>query len=516
MVAVRRPRVAPPGPLVLVAALAVLTTAYDVFLDRRRGALAALRDPAGLPDRRDGRRPGRAGCPDSARGRAGGPGRQRTYRGGAASSARRSRRPVRDRCKARWRGGAAARHPGQPAGRRLGRYKLGPVLAYTYLWSLPARVRDPGFTQLAPSGRAPRTDLGRHPRPGHVTERASAVGARWARATTSSTHLPASDLPASTGVRRTPAQVAARCYLPLVASATTTPPRTPTTTSSEATHRPSTDTAHSADPDRRPTYDEAENIATLLDRVLGPCRRPRPGRRRQQPRRHRRPRARRPTSAGACTCSAPGKAGLGAAYRAGFTWALAPGLRPRRADGRRPLAPAGAGAGAAGGARRRRHVGRLALRAWRQRRQLVVVAAADLVAGQRLRPHRARAARARRHRRVQGLPAAALEEIGALSSQSNGYCFQIENTWQAVRRGLHVVEVPITFTDRALGQSKMSSRIVLEAIIRVLGWRLRWSRGSSHRGTATTSTASYPMKTALSTIPVLATPRAAGDGVRLG
>ena len=54
--------------------------------------------------------------------------------------------------------------------------------------------------------------------------------------------------------------------------------------------------------------------------------------------------------------------------------------------------------------------------------------------------------------------ASALEEIGALTSHSNGYCFQIENTWQAVRRGLVVQEVPITFTDRTHGHSKMSER----------------------------------------------------------
>ncbi len=67
----------------------------------------------------------------------------------------------------------------------------------------------------------------------------------------------------------------------------------------------------------------------------------------------------------------------------------------------------------------------------------------------------------------------ALTTIGVVDSQSNGYCFQIENTWQAVRHGLRVTEVPITFTDRSRGSSKMSGAIVLEAIVRVLGWRLR-------------------------------------------
>ncbi len=65
----------------------------------------------------------------------------------------------------------------------------------------------------------------------------------------------------------------------------------------------------------------------------------------------------------------------------------------------------------------------------------------------------------------------ALRTIGVVDSLSNGYCFQVENTWRAVRLGLVVVEVPITFTDRAAGSSKMSGRIVLEAVVRVLRWR---------------------------------------------
>ena len=73
---------------------------------------------------------------------------------------------------------------------------------------------------------------------------------------------------------------------------------------------------------------------------------------------------------------------------------------------------------------------------------------------------------------------AALEEIGATGTVSNGYCFQIECTWRAVRRGLRVVEVPIVFTDRTAGTSKMSSDIVAEALGRVLVWRWRELRGT--------------------------------------
>lgn len=55
---------------------------------------------------------------------------------------------------------------------------------------------------------------------------------------------------------------------------------------------------------------------------------------------------------------------------------------------------------------------------------------------------------------------------------SEGYSFQIEMTYRAVRRGYKVAEVPIVFVDRRAGQSKMSSRIFLEAMGVV--WRLRF------------------------------------------
>jgi dolichol-phosphate mannosyltransferase len=74
----------------------------------------------------------------------------------------------------------------------------------------------------------------------------------------------------------------------------------------------------------------------------------------------------------------------------------------------------------------------------------------------------------------------ALEEIGAVTSESNGYCFQIENTWRASRRGLRLAEVPITFTDRTIGESKMTRDIVVEAMARVLGWRWREVTHHSH------------------------------------
>lgn len=56
---------------------------------------------------------------------------------------------------------------------------------------------------------------------------------------------------------------------------------------------------------------------------------------------------------------------------------------------------------------------------------------------------------------------------------SQGYCFQVDWVWRAVRGGARVVEVPITFTERAFGRSKMSGSIVGEALIRVTAWGLQ-------------------------------------------
>lgn len=59
--------------------------------------------------------------------------------------------------------------------------------------------------------------------------------------------------------------------------------------------------------------------------------------------------------------------------------------------------------------------------------------------------------------------------------RSNGYSFQIEMTYRAVRKGFSVTEVPIIFIDRRAGQSKMSSKIFAEAMGMV--WRLRFASG---------------------------------------
>jgi dolichol-phosphate mannosyltransferase len=66
---------------------------------------------------------------------------------------------------------------------------------------------------------------------------------------------------------------------------------------------------------------------------------------------------------------------------------------------------------------------------------------------------------------------AALEAIDLPTITSNGYSFQIEIKYRAIGKQLRVVETPILFVDRRVGQSKMSRAIVAEALIQV--WRLR-------------------------------------------
>ena len=66
----------------------------------------------------------------------------------------------------------------------------------------------------------------------------------------------------------------------------------------------------------------------------------------------------------------------------------------------------------------------------------------------------------------------ALETIDLPTITSNGYSFQIEMKYRALKRGLHVVETPIVFEDRRVGQSKMSRAIFVEALLKV--WALRF------------------------------------------
>lgn len=64
-----------------------------------------------------------------------------------------------------------------------------------------------------------------------------------------------------------------------------------------------------------------------------------------------------------------------------------------------------------------------------------------------------------------------LRKIGLETVKSNGYSFQIELKYKALRAGCRGVEAPIVFEDRRVGQSKMSMKIVLEAFWRV--WKMR-------------------------------------------
>jgi dolichol-phosphate mannosyltransferase len=63
-----------------------------------------------------------------------------------------------------------------------------------------------------------------------------------------------------------------------------------------------------------------------------------------------------------------------------------------------------------------------------------------------------------------------LEGLGLDEVASQGYCFQVDLARRAVKAGFHVVEVPITFVERELGDSKMSKDILVEALWRVTAW----------------------------------------------
>jgi dolichol-phosphate mannosyltransferase len=72
-----------------------------------------------------------------------------------------------------------------------------------------------------------------------------------------------------------------------------------------------------------------------------------------------------------------------------------------------------------------------------------------------------------------------LESIDLASVRSSGYAFQIELTYRALKRGFEVREVPIVFADRRVGKSKMSRRIVAEALWMV--WKIRFDPSANRR-----------------------------------
>lgn len=165
------------------------------------------------------------------------------------------------------------------------------------------------------------------------------------------------------------------------------------------------------------------------------------------------------------------KAGLGAAYLAGFDWGLTRGYSvvvemdadgshaPEQLD--RLLDAIDDGADVAIGSR---YVDGGTVRNWPLRRLvlsktantyarlLLGVGIHDITAGYRA------------YRR------AVLETIGLDAVESKGYCFQVDLTWRAVNSGFLITEVPITFTERELGVSKMSGSNIREAMVKVARW----------------------------------------------
>lgn len=72
---------------------------------------------------------------------------------------------------------------------------------------------------------------------------------------------------------------------------------------------------------------------------------------------------------------------------------------------------------------------------------------------------------------------ATLRRIGLSDVESTGYCFQTDLTWRTVREGLRVREVPICFTEREIGESKMSGDVARESLERITRWGVRYRLG---------------------------------------
>ena len=174
------------------------------------------------------------------------------------------------------------------------------------------------------------------------------------------------------------------------------------------------------------------------------------------------------------------KAGLGAAYIAGFHRALAEGydvLVEMDADGSHQpeelplLLDALAGADLVLGSR---WVPGGTVRNWPKSRALLSRGGntyARLMLGIQVKD----ATGGYRAYRASALRAIELDQV-----ESQGYCFQIDLAIRAIRAGLRVVEVPITFVERVHGTSKMSRAIVVEALWRVTVWGLT-GRGRKFR-----------------------------------
>src|SRR5262249_48124498 len=174
-----------------------------------------------------------------------------------------------------------------------------------------------------------------------------------------------------------------------------------------------------------------------------------------------------------------GKAGLGAAYVAGFGWALERGytaMVEMDADGSHDpaalprLLAALEGADAVIGSR---WVPGGVVLNWPRSREIlsrVGNAYARVMLG--IGVHDATGG-------YRAYRASTLRAINLAEVQSQGYCFQVDLTLRTVNAGLVVREVPITFTERTRGASKMSRAIVAEALWRVTQWGMRQGLGPS-------------------------------------
>jgi dolichol-phosphate mannosyltransferase len=170
----------------------------------------------------------------------------------------------------------------------------------------------------------------------------------------------------------------------------------------------------------------------------------------------------------------PGKMGLGSAYRAGHAVGIARGydvmiqidadLSHDPADLPRLLAAVGRGADLALGSR---YTPGGSVPNWPRRRLALSVAGnryAALCLGIGVRDATAG---------YRAYRASILDAIDFDSTHSTGYGFQIEMTYRVRNAGGRIEEVPIAFTDRVRGTSKMSWRIVAEAMALVTWWGLR-------------------------------------------